>query len=245
MYDYTRTMVSSSVMNVDEKGEQGMKPLKALEVETGQNPVASIILIHGLGASGRDLAPIAQALDLRSIGAVRFIFPNAPVRPVSVCGGERMPAWYDLLAPNLLLREDEPGLRNAHAYLASLIDQEVARSIPSRRIVIGGFSQGCAMSLMTGLRYSSPLAGIAGLSGYLPLAGQTGREATEANRATPVFLAHGEGDTVVPLAAARLARDWLHAEGHDVAWHVYPMAHEIIGAEIVDLNVWLVNCLSS
>ncbi|WP_246379643.1 alpha/beta hydrolase [Gluconacetobacter johannae] len=232
-------------MNVDEKGEQGMKPLKALEVETGQNPVASIILIHGLGASGRDLAPIAQALDLRSIGAVRFIFPNAPVRPVSVCGGERMPAWYDLLAPNLLLREDEPGLRNAHAYLASLIDQEVARSIPSRRIVIGGFSQGCAMSLMTGLRYSSPLAGIAGLSGYLPLAGQTGREATEANRATPVFLAHGEGDTVVPLAAARLARDWLHAEGHDVAWHVYPMAHEIIGAEIVDLNVWLVNCLSS
>ncbi|GBQ80226.1 putative esterase [Gluconacetobacter johannae DSM 13595] len=222
-----------------------MKPLKALEVETGQNPVASIILIHGLGASGRDLAPIAQALDLRSIGAVRFIFPNAPVRPVSVCGGERMPAWYDLLAPNLLLREDEPGLRNAHAYLASLIDQEVARSIPSRRIVIGGFSQGCAMSLMTGLRYSSPLAGIAGLSGYLPLAGQTGREATEANRATPVFLAHGEGDTVVPLAAARLARDWLHAEGHDVAWHVYPMAHEIIGAEIVDLNVWLVNCLSS
>nr|WP_230844509.1 dienelactone hydrolase family protein [Acetobacter pasteurianus] len=148
-----------------------------------------------------------------------------------------MPAWYDLLASDLLLREDESGLRDAQVYLASLIDQEVARGVPSRRIVIGGFSQGCAMSLMTGLRYSSPLAGIAGLSGYLPLAGQTGRETTEANRATPVFLAHGEGDTVVPLAAARLARDWLRAEGHDVAWHVYPMAHEIIGTEIVDLNV--------
>ena len=245
MYDYTRTMVSSSVMNADEEGEQGMKPLKALEVETGQNPVASIILIHGLGASGRDLVPIAQALDLRSIGAVRFIFPNAPVRAVSVCGGERMPAWYDLLAPDLLLREDEPGLRDAQTYLASLIDQEVARGIPSRRIVIGGFSQGCAMSLMTGLRYPLPLAGIAGLSGYLPLAGQTEREATEANRATPVFLAHGEGDTVVPLAAARLARDWLRAEGHDVAWHVYPMAHEVIGKEIADLNVWLVELLTS
>ncbi|MCE2564637.1 alpha/beta hydrolase [Komagataeibacter sp. FNDCF1] len=232
-------------MNVDEKGEQGMKPLKALEVETGQNPVASIILIHGLGASGRDLAPIAQALDLRSIGAVRFIFPNAPVRPVSVCGGERMPAWYDLLAPDLLLREDEPGLRDAQTYLASLIDQEVARGIPSRRIVLGGFSQGCAMSLMTGLRYSSPLAGIAGLSGYLPLAGQTGREATEANRATPVFLAHGEGDTVVPLAAARLGRDWLRAGGHDVAWHVYPMGHEITGAEITDLNTWLSSFLTT
>lgn len=232
-------------MNVDEEGEQGMKPLKALEVETGPNPVASIILVHGLGASGRDLVPIAQALDLRSIGAIRFIFPNAPVRPVSVCGGERMPAWYDLLAPDLLLREDEAGLRDAQVYLASLIDQEVARGIPSRRIVIGGFSQGCAMSLMTGLRYPLPLAGIAGLSGYLPLDGQTGREATEANRATPVFLGHGEGDTVVPLAAARLARDWLRAEGHDVAWHVYPMAHEIIGKEIADLNAWLVERLLS
>ncbi|CUW48556.1 alpha/beta hydrolase [Novacetimonas hansenii] len=209
------------------------------------HPVASIILIHGLGASGRDLAPIAQALDLRSIGAVRFIFPNAPVRPVSVCGGERMPAWYDLLAPDLLLREDELGLRDAQTYLASLIDQEVARGIPSRRIVVGGFSQGCAMSLMTGLRYPLPLAGIAGLSGYLSLAGQTGREATEANRATPVFLAHGEGDTVVPLAAARLAWDWLRAEGHGVAWHAYPVGHEIIGAEIADLNVWLVERLVS
>lgn len=117
-----------------------MKPLKALEVETGQNPVASIILIHGLGASGRDLVPLAQALDLSSIGVVRFIFPNAPVRPVSVCGGERMPAWYDLLAPDLLLREDESGLRDAQTYLTSLIDQEVARGIPSRRIVLGGFS---------------------------------------------------------------------------------------------------------
>ncbi|MCX2561220.1 carboxylesterase [Acetobacter farinalis] len=221
-----------------------MKPLNALEVETGQNPTASIILIHGLGASGQDLAPMAQALDLRAIGPVRFIFPNAPIRPVSVCGGERMPAWYDLLTADLSLREDEPGLRDAQAYLAGLIDQEIARGIPSRRIVIGGFSQGCAMSLMTGLRYPFPLAGIAGLSGYLPLAGQTGQEATEANRTTPVFLAHGEGDTIVPLAAARHARDWLRAEGHDIAWHVYPMAHEIIGAEITDLTAWLVERLT-
>lgn len=214
-----------------------------LEFTTGPDPVATIILIHGLGASGETFRPAAQALDLSTVGAVRFVLPNAPVRSVSVCGGERMPAWYDLLDQNFVAREDEAGLKEAAAYFTQLIDREIERGMAPERIVIGGFSQGGAMSLMTGLRYSCPLAGIADLSGYLPLAPATGRERTAASRATPIFMGHGTRDGIVPLALADAARRHLAGWGYDITWRTYPMDHTIIEAEIRDLNIWLSDVL--
>ncbi|MCJ0762428.1 alpha/beta hydrolase [Variovorax terrae] len=215
-----------------------------LEIETGAEPRASIVLMHGLGADGNDFVPIAHELDLASVGPVRFVFPNAPVMPVTVNGGYPMPAWYDILGADLTAREDEPGLRRSQAAIEALLAREKARGIPASRIVLAGFSQGCAMALMTGLRHAERLAGIAGLSGYLPLASQTAAEQQAANVAAPVFLAHGRHDDVVPLAAARASRDALLALGHAVAWHEYAMPHSVCMEEIADLNRWLLQVLA-
>jgi len=213
--------------------------LPPIEIETAPNPTASIVLMHGLGADGNDFVPVAQELDLSSVGPVRFVFPNAPVMPVTINGGYQMPAWYDIYGPNLVQREDEAGLRRSQASIEALIEKEKSRGIAADRIVVAGFSQGCAMALMTGLRHKEKLAGIVGLSGYLPLAATLAAERDAANHDTPIFLAHGSHDPVVVLPRATATREALQALGYRVDWHEYPMAHSVCMEEIADLNTWL------
>jgi phospholipase/carboxylesterase len=220
--------------------------LETLEGQTGtQSPVATIIVLHGLGADGNDFVPIAQELDLRPVGAVRFVFPHAPVRPVTINGGARMRAWYDILGIDLARKEDEPGLRASLAEVQALIDREVERGIPAERIVLMGFSQGCAMTLLAGLRAPQRLAGLVGLSGYLPLAASTTAERSAANRHTPIFMGHGRHDPIVPLAGGVASRDALQALGHEVEWHDYPMEHSVCAEEIADLSRWLLKVLAA
>lgn len=217
--------------------------LEALERPTGAAPVASVIVLHGLGADGHDFVPICDELDLSAVGAVRYVFPHAPVRPVTVNGGYRMRAWYDILGTEIDRREDEPGLRLSLGAVHRLIDREVERGIAPGRIVLMGFSQGCAMTLLAGLRYPERLAGLAGLSGYLPLAATTAAERHAANADVPVFLAHGSADPVIPIARGRASRDALAALGHAVDWHEYAMPHSVCAEEVVDLNRWLLGVL--
>ncbi|MBT2325184.1 dienelactone hydrolase family protein [Variovorax paradoxus] len=218
--------------------------LQPIEIETGPQPTATVLLMHGLGADGNDFVPIANELDLSAVGPVRFVFPNAPVMPVTINGGYRMPAWYDILGADLAKREDEAGLRRSQAAIEALIANEKARGIPAGRIVVAGFSQGCAMALLTGLRHAERLAGIVGLSGYLPLAATTAAERDAANRDTPIFLGHGTRDGVVPIARATASRDALAALGYAVEWHEYPMEHSVCMEEIADLNRFLLRVLA-
>ncbi|MDM0113370.1 dienelactone hydrolase family protein [Variovorax sp. J22R133] len=218
--------------------------LPPIEIETGSNPTAAIVLMHGLGADGNDFVPIAQEMDLSSVGPVRFVFPNAPVMPVTVNGGYRMPAWYDIFGPNLVQREDEAGLRRSQVAIEAVIANEKARGIAADRIVVAGFSQGCAMALMTGLRHPEKLAGIVGLSGYLPLASTVAAERHAANHKTPIFMAHGSRDGVVPIARATASRDALAALGYAIDWHEYPMEHSVCMEEIGDLNAFLLRVLA-
>ena len=219
--------------------------LETLELQSGPAPVASIIVLHGLGADGNDFVPIAQELDLSAVGAVRFVFPHAPVRPVTLNGGMAMRAWYDILGTDLVRREDEPGLRQSMAEVQALVDREAARGIPPERTVLMGFSQGCAMALLTGLRAPRRLAGVVGLSGYLPLAASTAAERSAANAGVPLFLAHGRFDPMVTLARGTASRDALAALGYAIAWHDYPMEHSVCPQEIADLNDWLVKVLTA
>ncbi|RZU01032.1 alpha/beta hydrolase [Rivibacter subsaxonicus] len=218
-------------------------PLEALQLETAPDPTASLIVLHGLGADGNDFVPIARELDLAAVAPVRFVFPHAPVQPVTINGGMRMRAWYDILGTDLVRREDEAGLRASQALVAALIEAEVARGIPASRIVLMGFSQGCAMTLLTGLRHGERLAGLVGLSGYLPLAASTAAERSAANAEVPIFLGHGRFDGIIPLARAEASRDALRALGHEVEWHDYPMEHSVCMDEINDLNQWLLQIL--
>ncbi len=222
----------------------GAMTLETLELQTGPQPTASIVVLHGLGADGNDFVPIAQELDLSAVGAVRFVFPHAPVRPVTLNGGMPMRAWYDILGTDLARREDEPGLRAGIAQVQALLDHEAARGIAPERTVLMGFSQGCAMTLLTGLRAPQRLAGLVGLSGYLPLAATTAAERSAANRATPVFLAHGRFDPMVTLQRGEATRDALQALGQPLQWHTYPMEHSVCAEEIADLNAWLLQVLA-
>lgn len=217
--------------------------LDTLDFQSGDHPVASLIVLHGLGADGNDFVPIARELDLSAVGPVRFVFPHAPIRPVTVNGGMKMRAWYDIYTPELVRREDEAGLRASVADVQALLDREAALGIPPERTVLMGFSQGCAMALLAGLRAPQRLAGIAGLSGYLPLAATTAAERSAANRDVPVFMAHGSHDPVVVPARGEASRDALLALGYDVEWHDYPMDHSVCMEEIEDLNVWLLNVM--
>jgi phospholipase/carboxylesterase len=218
--------------------------LEAIEIETGGTPGATVVVLHGLGADGNDFVPICDELDLAGAGPVRFVFPHAPMRPVTVNGGYVMRAWYDILGTDLVRREDEAGLRASREAIEAVLARERARGIEAGRIVLMGFSQGCAMSLMTGLRHGERLAGIVGLSGYLPLAAQTAAERSEANRDTPVFMAHGLRDPVVPVARAVASRDALQALGQPVEWHDYPIEHTVSIEELRDLERWLLERLA-
>jgi phospholipase/carboxylesterase len=217
--------------------------LQVIEAQTGEKPTATILIMHGLGADGRDFLPVAEQLDLSSVGPVRFLFPSAPSLPVTINGGYVMPAWYDILGTDLVRREDEGGLRQSQTAIDALIANEIDRGIAAHRIVVAGFSQGCAMALMTGLRFKQRLGGIAALSGYLPLAATTAAERSEANAGMPIFMAHGTRDGVVPIARAEASRDALAALGYGVDWHAYPMEHSVCPQEIVDLQVWLLRVL--
>ena len=218
--------------------------LQIIEAQTGEDPVATILILHGLGADGRDFVPIAEQLDLSSIGPVRFLFPSAPHMPVTINGGYNMPAWYDILGADLVSRQDEAGMRQTQASMEAIIAKEKSRGIPARRIVVAGFSQGCAMALMAGLRHSERLAGIAGLSGYLPLADKTAAEGSAANRDVPIFLAHGSRDGVVAMPRAAASRDALVALGYPVEWHEYAMEHSVCPQEVSDLEKWLLRVLA-
>ncbi len=213
--------------------------LPRIELESAPLPLCSVIWLHGLGADGNDFASMVPQLDLRGCPPIRFIFPHAPSMPVTVNGGYMMPAWYDILGANLVDRQDAAGIQKSEKAIVALIEQEVARGIPYERIVLAGFSQGCAMALHTGLRLPHRLAGIMALSGYLPLASQFAAERHTANAKTPVFMAHGTQDPVVILKRGEDSRDALKALGHPVQWHTYPMPHSVHPQEITDIAAFL------
>ncbi|MCB1998725.1 MAG: carboxylesterase [Burkholderiaceae bacterium] len=221
-----------------------MTPLQTIELHTGDAPRASIVILHGLGADGTDFLSLADELDLAAVGPLRWIFPRAPVMPVTINNGYAMRAWYDILGTDLVRREDEAGLRASIAAVHALLDREVSRGVAPQRIVLAGFSQGCAITLGAGLRYPQRLAGLAGLSGYLPLAASTAAERHGANRTTPVFLAHGQRDPVVTLARGEAARDLLVADQQPLQWHTYPMEHSVCMEELRDLQQWLLQVLA-
>ena len=218
--------------------------LETLELQSGDHPVASIVVLHGLGADGNDFVPIAQQLDLSAVGPVRFVFPSAPLRPVTINNGYRMRAWYDILGTDLVKREDEAGLRASAAEVQALLDQEAARGIPPARTVLMGFSQGCAMALMVGLRAPQRLAGLVAWSGYLPLAASTAAERSPANADVPILMGHGRFDTMVTPARGIASRDALLALGYPVQWQDYPMEHSVCPEEITDLKRWLLKVLA-
>ncbi|HLS42292.1 MAG TPA: alpha/beta hydrolase [Paenalcaligenes sp.] len=213
--------------------------LECIEIETAPNPEFAIIWLHGLGADGNDFAPIVPELGLDKDMAVRFIFPHAPVQAVTINGGMMMRSWYDIYVADLVRQEDENGLRTSQLAVQDLIARENARDIPTERIVLAGFSQGCAMTLQTGLRLEESLAGMICLSGYLPLATKAEQERHKANQDTPIFMAHGTQDPVVPLARAEDSRKLLVELGYDVDWHTYPMPHSVSAEEINDISNFL------
>lgn len=213
--------------------------LDCLEIQTAPNPTHAVIWMHGLGADANDFAPLATELGLHDSPAVRFVFPNAPVRPVTINNGMAMRAWYDIFAPDLVRREDANGLQASQQAIQALIARENQRGIPSNHIVLAGFSQGCAMTLQTGLRHPERLAGLMGLSGYLPLADRVTAERLAANQDTPIFLAHGTFDPVVVLQRAEASRDLLLQLGYKVDWKTYPMPHSVCPQEIQDISRFL------
>lgn len=213
--------------------------LPRIERESAPNPTAAVIWLHGLGADGNDFAGIVPELDLRGCPPIRFVFPHAPSMPVTINGGYVMPAWYDIFGADLVSRQDAAGIQRSEQAILALIAHEVARGIPTERIVLAGFSQGCAMALHTGLRLSTPLAGIVALSGYLPLAERFSAERHPANLRTPVFMAHGTMDPVVVLARGEASRNRLAEAGHTVHWHTYPMQHSVHPREIADISHFL------
>lgn len=214
-----------------------------IEIETAPNPTHAIIWLHGLGADGNDFAPLVPTLRLPPGPRIRFVFPHAPIRPVSINNGMAMRAWYDILVPDLVRREDEAGIRESEALMRGLVEQENSRGIPCEKMVLAGFSQGCAMALHTGLRLDQSLAGIMGLSGYLPLADSVAAERDPANQNTPIFMAHGTLDPVVVLARAQASRQRLQDMGYDVRWKTYPMPHSVCPEEVVDISNFLKDVL--
>ncbi|MDP2397006.1 MAG: alpha/beta hydrolase [Burkholderiales bacterium] len=220
--------------------------LETIELETSKNPVATVIWMHGLGADGNDFVPIVNELDLAGAPGIRFVFPHAPVRAVTINNGHRMRAWYDIAFGDLegsSRKADEKGVRESQAQIGELITRENTRGISSGNIVLAGFSQGGAIALHTGLRHPEKLAGVMALSTYLPLAESFVQEAAPANKATSVFMAHGTQDPVVPYAMGRNSHDLLNQSGYAIEWQEYPMQHSVCMEEVADISRWLVKVL--
>jgi phospholipase/carboxylesterase len=216
--------------------------LETIEIETGPKPIAAVIWLHGLGADGHDFEPIVPELGLPASKPVRFLFPNAPQRPVTINMGMRMRAWYDILQLGGGA-EDEAGIRESQAQIEGLISREVERGIPHGKIVLAGFSQGGAVALNTALRQRERLAGVMALSSYLPLSGTLEEERAVANSDLPIFMAHGQYDNMIPLARAARSRDMLQALGYAVEWHEYPMQHSVCPEEIAHIAAFLLRLL--
>lgn len=214
-------------------------PLPCVETETAPNPTHAVIWLHGLGADGNDFAPIVPELVDRQWPALRFVFPHAPVRPVTINGGMSMRAWYDIKGARIEDKQDEAGIRASIGELDALIGREGERGIAPARVLLAGFSQGGAIALAGGVRHAQRLAGIVALSTYLPLQDGTEAERSLANATTPIFMAHGSVDPVVPQALGSASRDALAALGYPVAWHSYPMAHQVCAQEVADLRAWI------
>ncbi len=218
--------------------------LETVDVETGRDARAAVIWLHGLGADGHDFEAIVRELGMPASFPIRFVFPHAPMRPVTINQGFVMRAWYDVYGDVGVRRADEDGVRASQREIERLIERERGRGIAADRLVLAGFSQGGAMALHTGLRHAERLAGIMALSCFLPLEDTLAAEASAANRDVPIFLAHGTHDDVIPLARARSARDALVRHSYHVAWHEYRMPHAVSGDEIADIARWLGGVLS-
>ena len=211
--------------------------LETVEIETVREPRAAVIWLHGLGADGHDFEPIVPELGMPAAApGVRFVFPHAPLQPVTINGGAVMRAWYDVTGDG---RQDAAGIRSSQARVEALIARERARGVAARSIVLAGFSQGGAIALQTGLRHPERLAGILALSTYLPLPDTVADEAHAANRDVPIFMAHGTQDPLIPLSWATRSRDHLVALGYAVQWREYPMPHSVCAKEIEDVGRWL------
>jgi phospholipase/carboxylesterase len=217
--------------------------LEALEIESAPSPTGAVIWLHGLGADGYDFVDIVPMLGLKAI-PTRFVFPHAPMRPVTINGGAVMRAWYDVRGDAGVRREDEAGVRESQQQIEALIAREKTRGVPAGRIVLAGFSQGGAMALQTSLRHPERLAGIMALSCFLPLTDKVAAEAAPANRDVPIFMAHGTSDPLIPLARARDAYDLLTSLGYRIEWHEYPIPHSVSPAEIRDISAWLQRILA-
>lgn len=213
--------------------------LPGIEIQTASNPQASVIWMHGLGADGNDFVPIVRELDLPATPAIRFVFPHAPMQPVSINNGFVMRAWYDIAFDDMVRKEDEGGVRSSQKAIGALIARELDRGIAPGKIVLAGFSQGGAIALQTGLRYRERLAGVMALSTYLPLAATLAAEATAANRDVPIFMAHGSSDPIIPLPLATASKEQLTRLGYAVEWHEYPMPHSVCLEEVTDIGGWL------
>lgn len=214
--------------------------LATVELETAAQPRYSVIWLHGLGANGHDFVPMVPELGLAKNKAVRFIFPHAPERAVTINAGYVMPAWYDILSLGTSSRQiDQHGIEQSKQQIDELIAREMARGIPAHRIVIAGFSQGGAMAYSVGLSYPQRLAGVMALSAYIPAPDWLDNNRTVANQHTPILIAHGTHDPVVSLPLAQQAKTWLTAHQYALTWHTYPMEHQVSAAEIADIGAWL------
>ena len=213
--------------------------LPAVELETRPNPDATVILMHGLGADGNDFVPIVREFELPKDHGVRFVFPHAPTRPVTINGGMSMRAWYDIVGVDLTTRGDETGIRESQVIVEKFIAREKARGIKSSRIVLAGFSQGGVIALQTGLRHPERLGGIMALSTYLAMPQKLAAEMHQANRDIPIFMAHGTADPTIQLEWADASRRALEAQGYKVDWHTYRMQHSVSLEEVRDMGAWL------
>jgi len=213
--------------------------LECIELQTTAAPTRAVIWLHGLGADGYDFVPVVKELESLGAPAARYVFPHAPMMPVTINNGFVMRAWYDIRTADLAHREDEQTIRGSQKAVEALIEREVQRGIPRARIVLAGFSQGAAIALQTGLRQADPLAGLIALSGYLPLADKLAAERHAASAAVPLLMAHGTDDPVVPIARAIQSRDLLTSLGYAVSWHEYPMPHSICAEEIEAIAAFL------
>ena len=216
-----------------------MKALETVTVETGPNPTFTIIWMHGLGADGHDFEPLVPELVEDGMPVLRFVFPHAPVRPVTINNGYEMRAWYDIIGIDRRSAEDFDGIKASADAVAQLIKAEHQRGVPAERIAIAGFSQGGAMALHIGTRYPEKLAGVIALSSYLPQARELATARSPANQATPIFMAHGYQDPVVPYPLGDESRQLLQAAGYSVEWHAYPMPHSLCEPEVADIRAWL------
>ncbi|MDO5505056.1 MAG: alpha/beta hydrolase [Pseudoxanthomonas suwonensis] len=213
--------------------------LECIEIQTASDPQWSVIWLHGLGADGHDFEPIVPELVAPDWPALRFVFPHAPTRAVTINNGVRMRAWYDIRDLDLANRADAEGVAESVEQVEALIAREASRGVPASRVLLAGFSQGGAITLAVGLRRSEPLAGLVALSTYLLLGATMAADATTAARSQPVFMAHGSDDPVVPYIGGKRSRDALQRAGFAVDWHVYPMGHQVCAQEIADLRAWM------